>query len=87
VTLYDRLKSAPTKGLKGCSLGKILQALDVKDREALQAALLVPYDSDDRISNAEMARVLQDEGYDVKAKTVETHRRGGCGCGASRATK
>lgn len=86
MTLQDRLSSAPTKGLKGCSLGKILQGLDVKDREALQAALLVPRDSDDRISNAEMARILQDEGYDVKAKTVETHRRGGCGCGASRAT-
>ncbi len=85
MTIQDRLKSAPRKSLHGCGLKKILDSLDVKDREALQAALLVPRHSDDRISNAEIARILQDEGFDVKAKTVETHRRGGCSCGSSRA--
>lgn len=87
MTIEERLQSAPRKALNGCSLGKILDVLDVKDRQALETALLVPRESDDRISNAEIARILQDEGFDVRAKTVETHRRGGCSCGTPRAPK
>ena len=87
MTIQDRLNAAPRKPLNGCALGKILDCLDVKDRQALEAALLVPRESDDRISNAEITRILQDEGYDIRAKTVETHRRGGCSCGTPRAPK
>jgi len=85
VTLRDQLEAGPVRKPGGCALGRIMDALSVEDREALQAALDEPRGSDDRFTNLELTLMLQQEGFEIHLKTVETHRKGGCSCEHPRA--
>lgn len=56
-----------------CRTCALLKSLSKSEAEALQAAL-----DDPRFSNAGLAKILKDEGYNMAESTVRRHRRGEC---------
>lgn len=72
--LSDRLAEyeRPRIGAK-CRTCELLESLPDNEREALQSAL-----ADPRFSNAGLAKILRDEGYQMADSTVRRHRRGEC---------
>lgn len=65
--------SQPRRAL--CTVAKILDGLDPKDRAVLQGAL-----DDPGVTHAAIERVLIGEGYKLGQSTVARHRRHGCAC-------
>lgn len=81
MTVAERLEGLkPARRGGPCRMSVVLAELSVKDRAALLAALAVPVGDPVRLSNQQLADVLTSEGFRVHAKTVETHRKGGCSC-------
>jgi hypothetical protein len=83
MSLSDRLSSAQldAKNLF-CKIGNLLQGdnLSAKDREQLETALNTPLTDSKRITNAALARLLREEGYDISDSSMDRHRRKDCSC-------
>lgn len=71
----DAFAKANRRSGSVCVVYKIRQALDAKDRAAVDAAL-----EDPAISGKAIARVLADAGHPVSGNSVSHHRRGDCRC-------
>ena len=68
-----KVASRPRRSL--CTVARVLNALEPKDRTVVEEAL-----GNDDITHSAIAQVLQAEGHDLKQGTVSRHRRGACGC-------
>ena len=77
MSLVDAFATPPSRRRGTCGMGRVIAALPEKDAQALNDVL-----SGDRWSSADIARVLRDEGHDVREWTVSRHRKGECACGA-----
>lgn len=62
-------------GRMRCSIGLILDALDDRDRTALETAL-----DDPAVRPTSLARVLRSHGYQMSEHTIRRHRRRDCRC-------
>ena len=83
MSLSERLQNVSvTAKASVCKIGKILQAdkLSQEDKKYLSAILDVPENDPSRVTNAALARVLREEGFDVSDSSVDRHRRGDCSC-------
>jgi hypothetical protein len=60
----------------------LLAELNDGDAQALVAAMAVPKHDRERLSSQQISNILMEEGWDVPAKSVENHRKGGCRCGS-----
>lgn len=58
-----------------CTVRKVMEVLDPKDREVLAAA----FASSD-VTTVAIRQVLKANGHDLSQHTVARHRRGGCSC-------
>lgn len=87
MSLADRLETArpPQRGMP-CPVSTILAALPERDRAALGVALDRPVGDPDRLSAAQIANELADEGMEIHYAAIEKHRRRSCRCfrGSSR---
>lgn len=63
-----------------CPVATIVAQLDQADRKALLNALEIPSGHPERVSSAELARMLTEEGYGVHFKGIERHRNRVCRC-------
>jgi hypothetical protein len=83
MSLSDRLKnaSANSKSIV-CKVGKLLHTdqLSQKDKDYLLTVLDVPETDPTRVTNASLARVLREEGFDISDSSVDRHRRKDCAC-------
>lgn len=87
MSLSDKLKSAQNEILnQSCVLGKLLSGteLSASDKQNLSNILNIPLDSPTRIPNAELGRILREEGYDISNSSIDRHRRGDCRCRESK---
>jgi hypothetical protein len=83
MSLSERLQNVSvTAKASVCKIGKILQAdkLTQEDKKYLSTILDVPENDPNRVTNAALARVLREEGFDVSDSSVDRHRRGDCSC-------
>lgn len=69
----------PKPGLP-CPVATIVAQLDETDRKALLNALDVPPNHPERVSSAELARMLTEEGFAIHFKGIERHRNRVCRC-------
>lgn len=87
MSLADRLArhENPQRGLP-CPVAVIVAQLDETDRKALLNAMDAPSNHPDRVSSAELARMLTEEGFAIHFKGIERHRNRVCRCftGSSR---
>jgi hypothetical protein len=65
-----------------CKIGTILndEKIPQDDRKALESILNVPEGTPNRLTNAAIAKVLREEGYDLSNSAVDRHRRVDCPC-------
>lgn len=74
MSLSDRIAEyQPPRIGAACKTCSLLASLSDKEAAALRVAL-----DDPRISNAGLARILKEEGYQIQETTVRRHRRGEC---------
>lgn len=74
MSLSDRIAEYKPPRIGGsCKVCAILETVPEKDASALLVAL-----DDVRISNAGLARILRDEGFQIQETTVRRHRRSEC---------
>jgi hypothetical protein len=87
MSLSDKLKSAQSEAINQvCVLGKLLSGnkLSNSDKQNLINILDIPLDSPSRVPNAELGRILREEGYDISNSSIDRHRRGDCRCRESK---
>ena len=65
-------KAAPKPGPR-CSVCVVIEALDAKDRAALDAAI-----ADPSFTSVVISAALRAEGYDIAPQPLQRHRRGDC---------
>jgi hypothetical protein len=76
MSITDKLSSAvPVKAGKSCFMCAVLEELKEEDRKAIVDAMLVPIADLKRITDRQIADILQSEGYDVSPNSVYRHRR------------
>ena len=76
MSITDKLASAvPVKAGKSCAMCAVLEDLKKEDREAIVEAMLVPISEPKRITDRQLADILQSEGYDISPNSVYRHRR------------
>jgi hypothetical protein len=65
-----------------CKVGALVEGtiLPAKDKEYLLNALNTPEGSLNRLTNADIGRVLREEGFDISNSSVDRHRRSECSC-------
>jgi type III secretory pathway lipoprotein EscJ len=64
-----------------CKVGKLIHGtLSQEEADQLQSLINAPEISATRISNADLARVLREEGYDISNSAMDRHRRNECAC-------
>jgi hypothetical protein len=83
MSLSNRLQNASqTAKASVCKIGKLLLAeqLSQEDKVYLSTILDVPENDPNRVTNAALARVLREEGFDISDSSVDRHRRRDCGC-------
>ena len=83
MSLSDRLQNASaTAKASVCKIGKLLQTdqLPLEDKKYLSTILDTPENDPNRVTNAALARVLREEGFDISDSSVDRHRRGDCSC-------
>jgi hypothetical protein len=83
MSLSERLQNvSATAKASICKIGKILQSdkLSQEDKKHLSTILDVPENDPNRVTNAAIARVLREEGFDLSDSSVDRHRRNDCGC-------
>ena len=87
MSLSDKLAKASEKPNSFCKLGVLLygEVLPEKDRKYLVDAVDVSNKDPRRISNADIARVLREEGFNISDSSVDRHRRKDCSCSRRRA--
>ena len=68
----DAFRETARKGPR-CTVCVIEQLLSPEDRKILEGAF-----ADPRVTSGAIAKVLSDNGHDVRTHTVQRHRRGGC---------
>jgi len=81
MSLAERLAQHenPQRGLP-CPIAVIVAQLGEDDRRALLDVLDQPAFHHERVSNAQLARMLADEGFPVHFKSIERHRTRICRC-------
>jgi len=81
MSLSDKLAKASEKPGSYCKLGVLLytSVLPEKDKKYLNDVVDVPSGAP-KISNADIARVLREEGYNISDSSVDRHRRKDCSC-------
>jgi len=76
MSITDKLTSAvPNKAGKGCGLCAVLEQLSKEDREAIIQTLSISVTDPRRITDRQIADILQSEGYDISPNSVYRHRR------------
>jgi len=83
MSLSERLQNASaTSKPSVCKVGKLLHTdqLPQKDKDYLSAILDAPENDPNRVTNASLARVLREEGFDISDSSVDRHRRKDCAC-------
>lgn len=76
MSIADKLDSVmPNKFGKGCGLCAVLEQLSKEDREAIIHTLSIPVTDPQRITDRQIADILQSEGYDVSPNSVYRHRK------------
>jgi hypothetical protein len=76
MSITDKLANAvPVKVGKSCAMCSVLEQLKKEDREAIVEAMLVPISEIRRITDRQLADILQSEGYDISPNSVYRHRR------------
>lgn len=83
MSLSDRLQNvSATAKASVCKIGRLLQAdqLSPEDKKYLSTILDTPENDPNRVTNAALARVLREEGFDISDSSVDRHRRSDCGC-------
>ena len=64
-----------------CKVGKLVKdTLSEEDAAQLELVMNVPETATSRVSNADLARVLRQEGYDISNSAMDRHRRNECAC-------
>lgn len=75
MSITDKLASAvPNKSGKACSMCSVLEQLNKEDKEAIINAMSIPMTEPKRITDRQIADILQSEGYDISHTTVYRHR-------------
>jgi hypothetical protein len=75
MSITDKLSSAiPSKAGKGCAMCLVLEQLSDKDRSSIISAMRVPANHLERITDRQIAEILQSEGYEVSLNSVYRHR-------------
>lgn len=72
MSLRERLEAAKPNRRVRCSVCLLLLDLSKDDREALTAAI------NGDLEGSVITKVLQDEGFPIKAHALRRHRRGEC---------
>jgi hypothetical protein len=83
--LADKLNTASQEYKKNqttCKLVALTQNQDVpkKDRDALTEVINLTENDPGYIPNSRLAKLLNEEGYDISASAVDRHRGGKCSC-------
>lgn len=74
MSLSDRIAEYKPPRIGGsCKMCSLLVSLPEKDSAALRGAV-----DDARISNAGLARILKEEGFQIQETTVRRHRKSEC---------
>jgi hypothetical protein len=74
MAIADLLNEAMIEQNKLCSMGKILEALDKKDKDAIDKAAA------NGVSGWAIFNALKQEGYKISNNTFYQHSRGKCRC-------
>lgn len=82
MSLTERLaKATPTRSGLPCGISEAMKRMSKEDKESLEDVL---YGSGsvgrERISNIQIHRILQEEGYNISLSSVALHRRHECRC-------
>ena len=76
MSITDKLASAvPNRSGKGCAMCSILMQLEQEDREAIIGAMAVPVNELHRITDRQIADILNSEGYNITHNSVYRHRQ------------
>jgi hypothetical protein len=76
MSISDKLADAvPNKYGKGCAMCSVLSQLNNEDKEAIISAMSVPITEIQRITDRQIASILQSEGYEVSHNSVYRHRQ------------
>lgn len=76
MSITDKLASTvPNRSGKGCAMCSILAQLKQEDKEAIISAMSVPVTELQRITDRQIADILQSEGYDITHNSVYRHRQ------------
>lgn len=83
--LADRLSAASNNyrtGKTACKLHYLTidPKVPQKDREALAAVIDLKENDEGYIPNSTLATLLNEEGYDISASSVDRHRGNRCSC-------
>jgi hypothetical protein len=84
MSLSDKLEEALNQEPLAvvCKIGSLLKGsvLSDDDKSTLSKLLAVPEGTPKRLTNAAIARVLREEGFDISNSAVDRHRRLDCAC-------
>ena len=76
MSITDKLASAvPNRSGKGCAMCSVLAQLNDQDKEAIISAMRVPVTELQRITDRQIAEILQSEGYEISFNSVYRHRQ------------
>ena len=76
MSITDKLAgTVPVKAGKSCAMCAVLEQLKVEDKEAIINAMSVHISEPKRITDRQIADILQSEGYDISPNSVYRHRR------------
>jgi predicted HAD superfamily hydrolase len=76
MSITEKLTSAvPSKAGKGCGMCSVLEQLNDEDRVAIISAMRVPITVQQRITDRQIADILQSEGYEISHNSVYRHRQ------------
>ena len=76
MSITDKLASAvPNRSGKGCAMCSVLAQLNDEDKEAIVSAMAVPVTEQQRITDRQIAEILQSEGYEISFNSVYRHRQ------------
>jgi hypothetical protein len=76
MSITDKLASAvPNRSGKGCAMCSVLAQLNDEDKEAIISAMSVPVTEMHRITDRQIASILQSEGYEISFNSVYRHRQ------------
>ncbi len=83
MSLSDRLSDAKNQAsIVVCKLGALLhgERLTAKEKSQLQDILSVPENDPSRVSNAALAQILREEGFDISKSSIDRHKNKSCTC-------